>query len=278
MRYTKGETRIGARVARRRELRAIASGTAALVRPRAPLGAFIAIACVLLAACAAAPREPAVPQRYVVKPQDTLYSIAWRLNLDYRDMARLNHIGPDFKIAVGQTLILEGVRRVDAGVLPAGDARVAAPAPPSVPSRTAVTRAQAADALAASHAAGLMWSWPTERRGALQPVSGGGILIPGVIGQEVRAASAGRVVYNGDGIRGYGNLIIIKHGDAWLTSYAHNADSLVHEGQEVLADQVIAHMGEGAPGKPVLYFEIRRNGKPLDPLPLLAPAGDAKRN
>jgi lipoprotein NlpD len=89
------------------------------------------------------------------------------------------------------------------------------------------------------------------------------------VGQEVRAAAAGRVVYSGTGIRGYGNLIIIKHGENWLTSYAHNRDSLVREGQEVSRGEAIAHMGEGAPNKPVLYFEIRRNGKPVDPLSFL---------
>jgi lipoprotein NlpD len=97
-------------------------------------------------------------------------------------------------------------------------------------------------------------------------VSGGGILLSGRLGQDVRAASAGHVVYTGSGIRGYGNLIIIKHGDTLLSAYAHNRDVLVHDGQDVAAGQVIAHMGEGAQQLPVLYFEIRQNGKPVDPL------------
>ena len=97
-------------------------------------------------------------------------------------------------------------------------------------------------------------------------VNGGGILIPGRLGQDVRAASAGRVVYSGTGIRGYGNLIIIKHGENLLSAYAHNSEALVREGQEVALGQLVARMGEGAPQKPVLYFEIRRNGKPVDPL------------
>ena len=88
----------------------------------------------------------------------------------------------------------------------------------------------------------------------------------------MRAAAAGRVVYSGTGIRGYGNLIIIKHGENMLSAYAHNRELLVHEGQEVALGQVIAHMGEGAPQKPVLYFEIRRNGKPVDPLAFLPKA------
>jgi lipoprotein NlpD len=104
---------------------------------------------------------------------------------------------------------------------------------------------------------------------APQPVSGGGILLPGREGQDIRAASSGRVVYNGSGIRGYGNLIIIKHGENLLSAYAHTRESLVRDGEEVALGQVIAHMGEGAPQKPVLYFEIRRNGKPVDPLVFL---------
>jgi len=113
------------------------------------------------------------------------------------------------------------------------------------------------------------WSWPTDRSGAPRPVPGGGVLLSGHVGQDIRAAAAGRVVYNGSGIRGYGNLIIIKHGENLLSAYAHNRDSLVHDGQQVALGEVIGHMGEGAPQKPVLYFEIRRDGKPIDPLRLL---------
>jgi lipoprotein NlpD len=93
--------------------------------------------------------------------------------------------------------------------------------------------------------------------------------LSGRLGQDIHAAASGRVVYSGSGIRAYGNLIIIKHGENWLSAYAHCRESLVHVGQDVPLGQVIGHMGEGAPQKPVLYFEIRRNGKPVDPLGLL---------
>jgi lipoprotein NlpD len=89
------------------------------------------------------------------------------------------------------------------------------------------------------------------------------------LGQDVRAAGAGRVVYTGSGLRGYGNLIIIKHADNLLSAYAHNRDMLVHDGQEVATGQVIGHMGEDAHQSPVLYFEIRQNGRPVDPLHFL---------
>jgi lipoprotein NlpD len=192
-------------------------------------------------------------ERYVVKPQDTLYSIAWRYGLDFRDLARWNNIGSDFRITVGQTLILTP-RRSAAPALPR-PARALPPSKAPVRSAPSVT------------APG--WDWPTDRSGAPQPVPSGGILLYGQLGQDVRAASAGRVVYAGTGIRGYGNLIIIKHGENLLSAYAHNRESLVREGQEVSLGEVIGRMGEGAPGKPVLYFEIRRNGKPIDPLGFL---------
>jgi lipoprotein NlpD len=189
---------------------------------------------------------------YVVRAQDTVYSIAWRYGLDFRDLARWNHIGPDFRITVGQTLILAPV----ATTATAPPLKV-----PKTPPSTALPKPGPASALS--------WTWPTDRMSAPQAVSGGGILLPGRVGQDIRAASSGRVVYNGSGIRGYGNLIIIKHGENLLSAYAHTREPLVHDGQEVTLGQVIAHMGEGAPQKPVLYFEIRRNGKPVDPLAFL---------
>ncbi len=95
---------------------------------------------------------------------------------------------------------------------------------------------------------------------------GGGILLFGKLGQDVCAAGSGRVVYTGSGIRGYGNLIIVKHADNMLSSYAHNSEMLVHEGQEVVIGQTIARMGIAAHQTSALYFEIRLNGKPVDPL------------
>jgi lipoprotein NlpD len=218
----------------------------------------------LLQGCADTADTEAV---YVVRPQDTLYSIAWRYGLDFHDLARWNHIGSDFHITVGQALVLAPSRsgvapptrplsqpkapvRVAPGVIAPG---IAAPGinPPSV---------------TGPNVSGLKWDWPTDRSGVPQAVPSGGILLYGQLGQDIRAASAGRVVYTGTGIRGYGNLVIIKHGENWLSAYAHNRDSLVREGQDVSRGEVIGHMGEGAPAKPVLYFEIRRNGKPVDPL------------
>jgi lipoprotein NlpD len=194
--------------------------------------------CLVLGACADTARDGA--QTYMVAPGDSLYSIAWRHNLDYRDLARRNNIGADFRISIGQVLLL-------ARSVPQREVQPV----PSAP--TAAT-----------------WVWPTARSGAPRLVPGGGILLPGRLGQDVRAASAGRVVYTGSGLRGYGNLIIIKHADNLLSAYAHNRELQVHDGQELTAGQVIAHMGVDAQQAPNLYFEIRQNGRPVNPLAFLS--------
>ena len=205
---------------------------------------------------------------YVVRPQDTVYSIAWRYGLDFRDLARWNNIGSDFRIRVGQTLVLTPRRSAVPASRPARALPPSTPPTRSAPSVTAPS--VTAGGVTAPSVTAPGWDWPTDRSGMPQPVPSGGILLYGQLGQDIRAASAGRVVYTGSGIRGYGNLIIIKHGENFLSAYAHNRESLVRDGQEVTEGQVIGHMGEGAPNRPVLYFEIRRNGKPIDPLGFLA--------
>ena len=220
----------------------------------------LALSCLLLSACADTDRRN--QNIYVVQPHDTLYSIAWRFDLDYHDVARWNNIGPDFRIAVGQALLLTGAAS------PAPQASVNAPSAGHAPQPASNSPGLRAGGPTGS-AAALKWVWPTAHLSQPIAVPGGGILLAGVVGQEIRAACAGRVVYSGSGLRSYGNLIIIKHSENLLSAYAHNHDSLVRDGEEVSAGQLIAHMGEGAPQKPVLYFEIRRNGKPIDPKTIL---------
>jgi lipoprotein NlpD len=226
--------------------------------PRA-ICALIA-SCLLLGACADTGGEN--QNIYVVQPQDTLYSIAWRFDIDYHDLARWNNIGPDFRITVGQSLLLKGTASPLRAAPSVGHAPPVKHAPPA-------SSASSAPAGAIANATALKWVWPTEHPAPPLPVPGGGILLAGHVGQEIRAACAGRVVYSGSGLRSYGNLIIIKHSENLLSAYAHNRDSLVRDGEEVSAGQPIAHMGEGAPQKPVLYFEIRRYGKPIDPKTIL---------
>ena len=229
----------------------------------------LSLCCLLLGGCANTGGEKPgdetprgeKPHVYVVRPHDTVYSIAWRYGLDFRDLARWNHIGPDFRIAVGQTLILAPEVSAALGKPKPSPGVPVPPAPGPGPPPARVPPAPASS--------GFSWVWPTDRTSTPQPVSGGGILLSGRLGQDIRASASGRVVYSGSGIRAYGNLIIIKHGESWLSAYAHTRESLVHEGQDVLLGQVIGHMGEGAPQRPVLYFEIRRNGRPVDPLGIL---------
>ena len=230
------------------------------------------VCCTLTGGCASSPPAPA-PQTYVVRPRDTLYGIAWRHDLDYRDLAKWNHIGPDFTLNVGQVLVLSpAAGGIAAPARPAASAGSAGHGAAARPVPAAPPRAQAPPTEETGPGGPKKWAWPTERLSDPRPVPGGGILLLGRLGQDVRAASSGRVVYAGNGLRGYGNLLIIKHGDNLLSAYAHNNDLLVHEGQEVEQGQVIAHMGLGPHQVCALYFEIRVNGKPTDPLPYLAGA------
>jgi lipoprotein NlpD len=233
----------------------------------------LGLCCVLLGACAETARDG--PEGYVVRPEDTLYSIAWRHDLDYRDLARWNHIGTDFRILVGQVLVLGpgGAASPERGAPRAVPKPPPAPRPAPAFRPTPTPQAGKPRPLPESQSGApnvIKWAWPTDRVGAPLPVPGGGIFLSGRLGQDVRAASAGRVVYTGSGLRGYGNLIIIKHGDSLLSAYAHNREMLVHDGQDVIMGQVIGHMGEGPHQSPVLYFEIRQNGRPIDPLPFLS--------
>jgi len=98
-----------------------------------------------------------------------------------------------------------------------------------------------------------------------------GVDIGGASGQPVRAAADGVVVYSGAGLVGYGELVIIKHSEAWLSAYGHNRKRLVNEGQSVRSGQQIAEMGRSGAARDMLHFEIRYNGKPVDPLQYLPP-------
>ena len=116
------------------------------------------------------------------------------------------------------------------------------------------------------------WEWPTRGkvvRGFTGDVSSKGLDIAGDAGQIVVAAAGGKVVYSGSALKGYGELVIIKHDEQYLSAYGYNRRRLVEEGQQVLAGQPIAEVGEGPEQRPLLHFEIRDRGRPVDPLPLL---------
>ena len=229
------------------------------------------------------------PRFHTAQPGDTLYSIAWSYGQDYRLVARWNGIPPPYVIRPGQRIRVapppgqDGAdstgRTVTATPVPAtpaeersGSAPVRArPAVRSLPPTAAPLPAPGEQqaAVKESDSAKIDWIWPT--RGT--PVTSGnkrpGIDIPGRRGQPVYAAAAGRVVYSGSGLLGYGKLVILKHNEQFLSAYAHNWELLVEEGEQVAKGVQIARMGSSGIGQVMLHFEIRHNGRPVDPLTYL---------
>jgi lipoprotein NlpD len=251
---------------------------------------------------------PPPPASYSVRRGDTLYSIAWQYGLDHRQIAVWNGIGAPYTIYPGQRLALRKPTLTARRAPPPAPARApvrpqpatapprpaapasrpppatpiakpqpAAPAPKPVPQQAAPSRPPPrSDPAAPSttrNVGGLAWRWPTRGRlyrtfNASDPARRG-VDIVGSEGQPVYAAANGRVVYSGNGLVGYGNLVIIKHNDTYLSAYGHNRELLVVEGDEVAAGQLIAKMGKVDNDRAMLHFEIRRQGQPIDPLRLL---------
>jgi lipoprotein NlpD len=208
-------------------------------------------------------------QTYTVKRGDTLYSISTRNGLDYHDVAAWNGIGSDYRLEVGQEL-----RLGPKGSTARPGATRRSKAPPSVADSEAKLEPHPAgkDASEPVLERYYQWQWPLS--GAIAktyaPEGGSkGLDIGGEVGQTVIAAAPGRVVYSGSGLKGYGELVIIKHDETYLSAYGYNRKRLVAEGDLVTAGQAIAELGLGPEQKPLLHFEIREHGKPLDPLPML---------
>ena len=223
---------------------------------------LMALALALLVACGSSP--PQRPTTYTVKRGDTLYAIAWRHGLNYRDIARWNGIGRDYVIYPGQKLKL----------YPSGkQTKVAASSPaPSKARSTPRTTRTAPTPTRVPASAAVRWQWPVAGGTPTltsRPNGGYGLTIGGKLGQEVRAAGDGSVVYTGTGLLGYGQLVILKHNDTYLSAYGHTQAVVVREGDRVKAGQRVATMGTGPHGAPLLYFEIRVNGTPHNPLELL---------
>jgi lipoprotein NlpD len=226
--------------------------------------------CLSLAACGGAALRWE-PDAYTVRAGDSLYAIAWRYRLDYRDLSRWNRLDNPDLIYPGQRLRLSGPARAPAGKQQTGARR--APPPPErigTPAERAPSAPPPAAAEAPPAAPAPGWHWPAD--GQLVAAfgagagAGKGIDIGGRPGDAVLAAADGRVVYSGSGLIGYGQLIIIKHNNTYLSAYGHNRALLVTEGDAVERGQRIAEMGIGPDRKPLLHFEIRLNGKPVDPL------------
>jgi lipoprotein NlpD len=253
-------------------------------------------------------RQPASPIRTVVHG-DTLYSIAWETGRDYRELATWNRIPPPYTIRPGQELrvtppaekktppVPEPAKTTAKSKLPArpstsaGKTAKAVAAPPAtVPApktagvstdksktktdtrkKSKTEPVKSPDVGKAGTVVG-SWTWPTDGQVLKRfndSDSGKGLDIGGNRGQAVKAAAGGRVVYQGSGLRGYGQLIIIKHSDEFLSAYAHNDRIHVKEGDVVKRGQKIADMGSTGTDRVKLHFEIRRQGVPTDPLKYL---------
>ncbi len=261
------------------------------------------------AAAKPAPRAPeARTEYYTVRKGDTLFSIALDQGLDYRELAQWNGITDPGVIRVGQQLRLRppggaavasplkaapGVETRPLGGPPA----VPAAGPDNIKTQPRAERVPYSDQAYAQLAGAkpepalvakadprpapaaedddIAWAWPAGGK-VVSAFSDGanlkGIGIAGKAGQPVLASAAGRVIFSGTGIRGFGKLIVIKHNSTFLSVYAHNNELLVKEGQNVARGQKIAEMGNTDTDQVKLHFEIRRFGKPVDPIKLLPPA------
>jgi lipoprotein NlpD len=232
---------------------------ASLLSWHACRGGLLLLIVVLLTACSSTPERPAT---YTVKRGDTLYSIAWRHRLDYQQLARWNGIGRDYVIYPGQVLELQ----------PSGARAAARPAPAKAPSTARATAAPRNVPSALPAGPPVRWQWPVSGGAATltsRPNGGQGLTITGRLGEDIHSAAAGRVVYTGSGLLGYGQLVIIKHNETYLSAYGHTQSVAIREGDAVSAGQRIATMGAGPQGSPMLYFEIRIHGSPGNPLALL---------
>ncbi|MDR8398774.1 peptidoglycan DD-metalloendopeptidase family protein [Paraburkholderia sp. USG1] len=254
------------------------------------------------AAQPAVPLGPPPPGYYRVKPGDTLYRIALENGQNYRDISAWNNLTNPNQIEVDQLLrvvppgantaaLTPGVATAPIGggaavqSAPLGgtppstgaNAGVAAPplygsaannassAPPANPGAASDSNAGASGSV--------VFAWPVRGPllGTFNDSTNKGVNIGGAAGDPVKASADGRVVYAGNGLRGYGNLIIIKHDATYLTAYAHNRALMVKEGDAVTKGQKIAEMGNSDSDRVMLHFEVRRQGKPVDPLKYLPP-------
>ena len=237
----------------------------------------IAMAVALLAACASThvvrragnddlrPVRVSVPKpgkAVTVHAGQTLYRIATENGITARDLAAWNDVDPPYTIFPGQTLRLYPPARSAARTASSTPTRLSASRPPAPSTPAPVARTAPA-------ASPFAWRWPVDGTLLSSYVAGNptrqGIDLGNSEGTPVRAAADGVVVYSGSGLVGYGELVIIKHDDNWLSAYGHNRARMVNEGQVVKAGQQIADMGHTGAARDMLHFEIRYNGKPVDP-------------
>src|SRR5690554_1330568 len=245
--------------------------------------AFVGVVALILSGCISGANFVSVEKKFServpasgvhhVKRGETLYAIAWTYGIDYRQLASANSIYPPYTIYPGQKIRVDG-RKNTTSVAVNSSASKTTPSPSVV--QSAPTSSAAVPAYTPpkeSNDATLTWKWPANGRLIAQysntkPVNKG-IDIAGSMGESIFAATAGTVVYAGQGLRGYGNLVIVKHNDTYLSAYAHASRILVSEQEIVKVGQKIAEIGSTGTDKVMLHFEIRQNGKPVDPLQYL---------
>ncbi len=209
------------------------------------------------------------PRLLTVVHGDTLSAIAYRHDLPVDAIIELNRLTPPYRLLAGQRILLPDARlhtaRLDAHTPPAHALPVRRPGPTVIPPPRSGSRTDEA------------FLWPVKgpliSRFGSKPggMHNDGINIAAPIGSEIRAAQRGVVAYAGNELRGYGNLVLIRHDSGWMTAYAHNDSLLVEKGDVVRRGQVISRSGKsGRVSRPQAHFEIRQNGEPRDPLRLLS--------
>jgi lipoprotein NlpD len=259
-----------------------------------PRGWVVLLFCALLSlsGCAGSPNyapvsdlhspPERVPSSYVVRTGDTLFSIAFRYGLDFRGLAAANGIGPDYRINPSQRLKLSD-KPIKVAITPVRYPQRAPTAAKVSSSNTQSKAATPTRGQAYSPPQKLAhviepteltaWQWPTEgsiiRSFSASQYAHKGIDIAGKQEQPVKAVAKGVVVYAGSGLVGYGKLLIVKHSERYLSAYAHNNRLLVKEGETIRQGQVIARMGDTGTDRTKLHFEIRKDGKPINPVSLL---------
>ena len=258
---------------------------------------FIIVAVVVFSSCAPhttpiiVNKSPTFkkPVQHTVRRGETLYSIAWGVRMDFHTLAKWNGISDPYTIYPGQVIKFSPQSLGESRAVPASSqprsqpgtnvgqpeetktvavAKAANPVTPGL-GNNATKKNVAQSRPAHVEIPVNRWNWPS--KGSIiakyNPSSGvNGIRIQGKSGSPVNAAAPGEVVYVGEGLRGYGKLIIVKHSATFLSAYAHNQAILVSEGQKINMGQQIARMGDSDAGQTMLHFEIRKDGKPVDPL------------
>jgi lipoprotein NlpD len=215
----------------------------------------------------------------MIHPGDTLYMIAWEAGLDYRQLANWNDLVAPYRLTPGSRIRLNAPGGSKLGR--DGETRTQATAFSNEGSNTTAVAIEVVPETSRSKIKGTTvesknrisdWLWPANGP-IIQHFTGkngnNGLDISGRKGARIRAAADGVVVYAGSGLRGYGQLLIIQHNDVFLTAYAHNQTLLVSEGVTVKSGQTVAEMGDTDAESPRLHFEIRRDGKPVNPLDYL---------